>query len=183
MAYATGSVQGCLTMLSTFWAVDIYLSFFMVWQNKCLEVATPLYKDLREANLFQFFLMFSTENIKHLFFLWNCSQFHFSFQFQGSQPKKSDFFYDFMPVLYTGFMLFLCLIHDFYVNFKPYFMKMFQKILEKQKEWSYSLMIILQCTLPIWRIKINKKILYCVKQTRQSNRYVLKKINRSFKYF
>ena len=41
---------------------------------------------------------------------------------------------------------------------------------------------ILQCTLPIWRIKINKRV-FSIKQTRQSNKYALKKINRSFKNF
>ena len=108
----------------------------------------------------------------------------------GVPAKKIRFFNDFMPVLYADFMFFyanvkwnLCLIYDFFGNFMPYFMKMFQKMLEKQKQRSYSLMTILQCTLPIWRIKINKRTLYCVKQTRQSNKYALKKINRSFKYF
>ena len=38
---------------------------------------------------------------------------------QWSQPKNSDF---------------LCLLQNFYGNFMPYFMKMSQKMLEKQKQ-------------------------------------------------
>ena len=48
----------------------------------------------------------------------------------------------------------------------PNLWKCSKKMLEKQKQWSYSLMTMLQCALPVWRIKTNKRILYSVKKNK-----------------